>query len=170
MTRRSPLLLLALAGLVAFAGACEGRYAADDPNAHPEGAEVLAVVERLFEAMAERDAGLLADVLLPEGQLVVVQEPPDGSVQTSVMSHRDFTALVASAGAPIIERYWDAEVLIHGPLAVVWTPYDLHVGDEFSHCGVNAFTLVRTDEGWRISGGSYTVEPEGCPPSPLGPL
>ena len=48
-------------------------------------------------------------------------------------------------------------------------PYDFHRDGEFSHCGVDAFTLVRTESGWKISGGVYTVETEGCAPSPLGP-
>jgi hypothetical protein len=34
--------------------------------------------------------------------------------------------------------------------------------------GVDAFDL-KTDEGWRIAGGAYTVESK-CEPSPLGPL
>jgi hypothetical protein len=36
------------------------------------------------------------------------------------------------------------------------------------HCGVDAFDLVETPEGWKIAGGVYTVEMEGCAPSPLG--
>ena len=34
---------------------------------------------------------------------------------------------------------------------------------------VDAFDLVETPEGWKISGGVYTVDTEGCAPSPLGP-
>jgi hypothetical protein len=63
---------------------------------------------------------------------------------------------------------WDARVKIHGPIAVVWTPYDFYRGGRFSHCGVDAFTLVRVAGGWRIATGTYTVEPAGCPASPLG--
>jgi hypothetical protein len=65
---------------------------------------------------------------------------------------------------------WDPDVRIHGAIAVVWTRYDFWVDGKFSHCGVDAFDLVKTAEGWRIAGGVYTVERTGCPPSPLGPL
>jgi hypothetical protein len=33
---------------------------------------------------------------------------------------------------------------------------------------MDAFTLVRVDGGWQIASATYTVEPEGCPASPLG--
>lgn len=130
--------------------------------------QVLAVVETLFQAMAERDADRVAAVLRPDGQFVVVQVAADGSVRTAVTPLRDFAGLIAAADRPIIERFWDPEVRVRGPLAMVWTPYDLFRGDEFSHCGVDVFTLVREDGTWRISGGSYTIEPQGCPPSPAG--
>jgi hypothetical protein len=42
------------------------------------------------------------------------------------------------------------------------------VDGKFSHCGVDAITLVRTDAGWRIASFVYTVEETGCAPSPLG--
>jgi hypothetical protein len=70
----------------------------------------------------------------------------------------------------MLERMWDARVLIHGRIAVLWTPYDFHRDGKFSHCGVDAFSLVKTDDGWKIAGFIYTVEPEGCRPSPLGPV
>ena len=38
------------------------------------------------------------------------------------------------------------------PLAVVWTPYDFWVGGEWSHCGMDIFTLV--------------VAPPAGPPAP----
>ena len=69
-----------------------------------------------------------------------------------------------------IERIWEPTVLIHGPIAVVWAQYDLHRNRQFVHCGVDAFTLIRTSAGWRIATTTYTAEPTGCTPSPLGPL
>ena len=58
---------------------------------------------------------------------------------------------------------------MHGPIASVWTPYDFWVDGKFSHCGIDIFDLVKTAEGWKISGLTYTVERTGCAPSPLGP-
>ena len=67
------------------------------------------------------------------------------------------------------ERMWNPEVRIRGAIATIWTPYDFWTDGKFSHCGIDAFDLVKTDEGWKISGGGYTIEAQ-CDPSPLGPL
>jgi hypothetical protein len=53
------------------------------------------------------------------------------------------------------EQKWDERLLgynvqIDGSIAHVWTPYEFWFNDTFSHCGANAFTLVKTDTGWKI--------------------
>ena len=48
------------------------------------------------------------------------------------------------------ERLEDYFVQIDGNLAHVWTPYQFWFNDTFSHCGANAFTLVKTNDGWKI--------------------
>ena len=50
------------------------------------------------------------------------------------------------------ERIYDVKIQVDGPLATAWTPYKFYFGENFSHCGVNAFTLIKTDDGWKISG------------------
>jgi hypothetical protein len=54
-------------------------------------------------------------------------------------------------------------------MAVVTAPYDFYRNGAFSHCGIDLFELLETEDGWRISGGVYTVQRDACPPSPLGP-
>ena len=48
------------------------------------------------------------------------------------------------------ERIGDIDVRIDGGLATAWMPYAFYLGDRFSHCGVNAFHLTLTSEGWKI--------------------
>ena len=63
------------------------------------------------------------------------------------------------------ERIWDPDVRVHGSIATVWAPYDFWTDGKFSHCGVDAFDLIKTSDGWKISGGAFTMEAK-CP---LGP-
>jgi len=72
-------------------------------------------------------------------------------------------AVLTVIQATVRERMWNPEVRIRGFIASVWTPYDFWSDGKFSHCGVDAFNLIKTDEGWRIAGGTYTVERE-CEP------
>jgi hypothetical protein len=60
-------------------------------------------------------------------------------------------------------------VYIEGPIATVTTPYDFYVARKLKHCGIDHFTLVKEVDGWKISGGVFTMQRSGCPASPLGP-
>jgi len=60
------------------------------------------------------------------------------------------------------ERMFAPEVRIDGTLATVWTEYDFHLGSQFSHCGVDAFQLLKTSAGWKIVALSDTARREGC--------
>lgn len=126
---------------------------------------VVRTVERTFRAMAARDAAALRATLFPGAQFHAVR--PDGSV--SAASSEEFIQRITTAKEPPLERIWDPVVLISGRLATLWAGYDFHRGAQFSHCGVDAVHLVKTIEGWKITAIAYTVQKDGCPPSPLGP-
>ena len=40
---------------------------------------------------------------------------------------------------------------------------------EFRHTGIDTFTLLEREEGWRIVSIAFSMEPEGGPESPLPP-
>jgi len=125
--------------------------------------EVIAVVAKLFEGMRTRDADLLRSLFHPDavmtgtglrdGSYQVTMNPPDGWIE----SISSFT------GPAIDERFYDPKVEVSGPLAAVWTEYDLYVGEEFRHCGVDAFHLALTDDGWKIVHIADTRVTDGCP-------
>jgi hypothetical protein len=133
------------------------------PSAQSGEEEVLAVVTQLFDGMRTQDADLLRSLFHPDalmtstgmrdGSYQVTMEPPDGWIE-SVSSY---------TGGEIDERIYDPEVEVSGPLASVWTEYDLYLNGEFRHCGVDAFHLALTDDGWKIVHIADTRVPEGCP-------
>ncbi len=134
-----------------------------------EEALVLAAVQQFFDGMATGDATLVGEVVVPEGQFFSIRYENAESFTTRTSTNQEFLDRLAAGGTDLLERMWDPTVMIHGRLATVWTPYDFHRDGDFSHCGVDSFNLVRTEEGWKIANGAYTVEPSDCAPSPLGP-
>jgi len=72
---------------------------------------------------------------------VSVKEDPIASFITSVGK--------AKAGA-LDERLSGMDVKIDDDLATVWTPYSFYYNGQQSHCGANAFTLVRIAGDWKI--------------------
>ena len=125
--------------------------------------DVLAVVTQLFDGMRTGDAELLgslfhSDALMTgtgmrDGSYNVTMNPPDGWIE-SISSY---------TGGEIDERFYDPKVEVSGPLASVWTEYDLYVNGEFRHCGVDAFHLALSDDGWKIVHLADTRVTDGCP-------
>ena len=135
---------------------------------HDDRAKVIAIVQTFFDAMATRDVSMAQKLMLPDARFMSVREEAGKRVIRSRAVKEDLAKWPASKEI-LLERMWDPEVRFHGPLAVVTTPYDFHLDGVFSHCGIDVFELLETDEGWRLAGGTYTVQKEGCAPSPLGP-
>ncbi|WP_420633100.1 nuclear transport factor 2 family protein [Candidatus Palauibacter sp.] len=131
-------------------------------------AGAVAAVQALFDAMAARDGDAIRDLLTDGAVFTSMVETADG-VQVGESTGAEFAASIGQPGPALLERMWEPHVMVQGPLAVVWTPYDFHVDSQFSHCGIDAVSLVHTDEGWKISSIAYTRERDGCAPSPLGP-
>ena len=97
-----------------------------------------------------------------------IRDTDDGpSVGSS--SHHEFLTQLTMPGDDWLERFWNPTLLIQGRIAVVWTQYDFYRNGQFSHCGIDAFSLLKTADGWKIAGTTYTAETTGCPESPLGP-
>jgi hypothetical protein len=130
---------------------------------------VLDTVQAFFDALAANDAEASRAIMLADGQYFSLRQESGGESLHHVTNEDYFGRLEASSDV-ILERMWDPTVLVHQTIALVWTPYDIYRNGDFMHCGVDAFSLIRTDAGWQIASIVYTVEPEGCAPSPLGPL
>lgn len=153
-------------GCVLVAGIVPVHGAEPPPDEAREA--VLATVQRFFETMATRDVKGAKELLLPEGLFFSVRNLQGKAVVRS-STHREYLERLPRREEDVLERIWEPVVQVHGRIASVWARYDFWRYGAFSHCGVDAFDLVQTDEGWRIAGGIYTVETEACPPSPLGP-
>jgi hypothetical protein len=130
---------------------------------------LVTAIQHLFDAMAAGDSAAARKAVLPGGHLLASSMPRD-TLAWLFTDQEKFATALATSPAPFRERIWNPTIMVRQGLAVVWAPYDFHRGTSFSHCGVDVFTLLRTAQGWRITDISYTVEPTGCAPSPLGPL
>lgn len=136
-------------------------------SAQSDSAAVVATVQRLFDAMAMGDTAAARSILLPGMRFVATLA--DTTSRARTQSDTSFIRQLATDREAYLERMWSPVVHVDGPLAVLWTPYDFHIGTQWSHCGTDTVTLVRADGGWRIAAFAYTVQRRNCAPSPLGP-
>jgi hypothetical protein len=129
---------------------------------------VLKVVQLFFDTMTARDVDGARKIMVPEGRFFAMEmRKPTAALQS--FTNEEYFARLQKGKSSNRERIWNPEVRVHGSIATVWAPYDFWTDGKFSHCGVDAFDLVRTNEGWKIAGGAFTMEAK-CEPSPLGPL
>jgi cyanophycinase len=124
-------------------------------------AAVVAVMDRLFDAMRARDTAAIRALSHPELRLFVPGEQ-NGAPTLRVSTIDQFIAVVAAADQRLDERAYEPEVRIDGNLAIIWTYYDFRRGDSFSHCGYDAFHLARGSTGWQIIGLAYTTRQHDC--------
>jgi hypothetical protein len=123
-----------------------------------------AVVQQLFDGMAARDALAVKALFVPDAGIFSLGT----NGKANKMPLDDFINVIGSGKAEWRERIWTPTVLVHGPIAVVWAPYDFHLSGSFTHCGYDSISLLKTTAGWKITYISDTRETEGCQ-NPLGP-
>ena len=138
--------------------------AAQDHKAHPSHAvhdSVMAPIKALFDGMRTRDTALMRSAFAPGAMMGGV--PRAGQ---PVRFEQVDGFLKAIAGAPagtlLDEQLYDVDVRIDGGLASVWAFYTFSLGERFSHCGVDAFQVVRTDAGWKITALADTRRQQDC--------
>ncbi len=124
-----------------------------------------AVADKLFEAMKAKNADAIRATFLAGGQLTALDKPRTGEGLSTTRNYSAdaFAKLISEAkGGELIEKMPEKEVRIYGDAAVVTGRYTFHVGDKFSHCGTNAFHLLKTANGWRIANATSTLEFTNC--------
>jgi hypothetical protein len=128
--------------------------------------EVIDVVRRLFDAMRAGDSAA-ARVLFEPGTRLQTVANRQGVLTVSEDSLGMFMRAIGTPHAQIYdERVTNERVLIDGPYAVAWVDYTFYLGDQKSHCGIDAFQMVRRPAGWRIFGLTDTRRRENCPDLP----
>jgi D-alanyl-D-alanine carboxypeptidase len=120
--------------------------------------EVRKVVHGLFDAMRRGDGAAVSETFHKQARLATVG---NGDVRTESVE-----AFAHAVGTPR-DEVWDErldglEIAVDGDLAAAWMHYRFYLDAKFSHCGVNAMTLVRNSEGWRILDLLDTRRREGC--------
>ena len=129
---------------------------------------VIQLLDDFFDAIKAREFERMRTMMTPDGILYGYREATDG-LQVVRRTHTEFIDSLASAEARMVERIWAPEVMLEGRLATVWTPYDVYRDGVFSHCGINNFSMLKTDDGWVIAGVVYSMQLDDCEESPLGP-
>ena len=131
-------------------------------HAQSESDKVMEVVNNVFTAMRTNDSTLLNQCFVETPNTFTVVSR-DGE---SRLVKGDFSAFSAAVGKPKEkvwnEPIWNEKVSIDGGLASVWVDYAFYLDDQFSHCGIDAFHLVKKNGEWKIFHLVDTRRKENC--------
>ncbi|UZD22592.1 nuclear transport factor 2 family protein [Algoriphagus halophytocola] len=121
---------------------------------------VRAVVDLFFEALESQDSVAYKDIFFSNAQVWYVRQTKDAIKY----GNRSYTDDIKSFNSHTVikETPLDYEIKVHEEIASAWVPYTLSINGDFSHCGVDVFTLFKTNDGWKIVNISFTIEPDGC--------
>jgi hypothetical protein len=130
-------------------------------------ADVAAVVQALFDGMRAHDADAMAALLHADARIVSTSVE-NGVPAVQVVGTEGWLNGIRRSTRMLDERTFDPEVRVDGGLASVWTRYEFWVDGTFAHCGVDAFHLARTADGWKIVDIADSESAEGCDPGHRG--
>ena len=129
-------------------------------------AAARALADSALALISRNDFAHLADLMLPEARTFSSRQR-DGEWRYSSRTREEERA--SKFDGRIAERGFAPTVLVSGPLAVVWMPYDLYINGTWSHCGVDAFTMYKVAGRWQIATLGWSVEqPPSCATHPDG--
>jgi len=134
-----------------------------DLSAQPDKVEILKPIKAMFDGMRAGDSLAVRSAYIEGASMHSTFLDKDGNKK---LRTGDLDSFVEAVGTPH-EEVWDEQIFVYrieqdGTLASVWTEYTFYLGDKLSHCGVNAFQLVDTAEGWRILNITDTRRKDNC--------
>lgn len=130
-------------------------------TAQTETQQVMAVLNDFFTAVNTSDSAAFNKVFFKDAHMFISRYVNDSTVYASR------PAVKTSIFKPGVQyretmRNKGVKVEVHQHIAMAWVPYDFYTDNTFSHCGIDVFTLMKTDSGWKIALIAYSVEKTGC--------
>ncbi|MBI5600371.1 MAG: hypothetical protein HY944_02265 [Gemmatimonadetes bacterium] len=145
---------------------CAWSASAQSPRS-PDEAAAIAAADSLLAALSRDDKAALAR-FTTDSAILGYSAIRGGAERVRV--HSVAEVLAQPSSVRITERGFGATARVQDRLAQVWMPYDIYIDGKWSHCGIDAFTLLKIAGHWRVASLFYTVEqPPACQPHPAGP-
>lgn len=116
-----------------------------------QNAEIKNTIEIFFEGFHAKDTVKLQTVCANKIILQSIMEGSKGNKLTNETPKKFYNSIATiPAEMKFEEKILSYSIQIDGSMAHVWTPYAFYINGKLSHKGVNAFTLFKENEVWKI--------------------
>ncbi|MCC6241842.1 MAG: nuclear transport factor 2 family protein [Gemmatimonadaceae bacterium] len=158
-------VLVSMIATLAFTAICPALASAQAASKAADSVAVMRSLDVMLTAMRTRDAAGLGGIFHEHARMTLLRPAQDGSTRVVVLTGAQFVEAATNPQQPILdEPVRNAKVEIDGNLATVWAEYQVRIDGKVSHCGYDAFQLVKVSGTWKILNVSDTFRREGCGP------
>lgn len=120
-------------------------------------------IQTFFAGMHSNDTSLINTSLDSSCYLYTIMQKRDGSTILQEESVENFLQqVVKMKGQKLEEQLLSYDIKVDGAMAIAWTPYKFYFNGQYSHCGVNVFSLIKRNGQWKIMGITDTRRKDGC--------
>lgn len=125
-------------------------------------AEILDVVDQIYEAVRKGDASGVGRLFFPGASINTFSF--DGNISHHSEEGADqLTKLIGAFDKSFYDEITPSyNITIKGDLAIVIADCKYYIQKNFSHCGMNVFQIIKTNDGWKIFHISDTRKTKGC--------
>lgn len=117
----------------------------------------------MFDGMRKGDTTLMRSAFAPGAIFQTVAKTKEGQISVRTDDVNKFVEFIGKPRTDILDERIKFDLIkIDADLAIAWTPYQFFVNDNFSHCGVNSFQLVKLNGEWKIQYIIDTRRKEAC--------
>ncbi len=121
---------------------------------------ITSVIDQFFASLETRDTALMLKTTMREAQIWRRGSEED-PVRIDMRYCRDDVSRLSEM-PDVKEIGLDYQITERNGMAVAWVPYEFWIEDEFSHCGIDIFTLFEVEGSWKIMSAAYSVERKQC--------
>ncbi|MFV8336943.1 nuclear transport factor 2 family protein [Flavobacterium sp. RSP29] len=120
-------------------------------NSQAQNQEIQKVVYTFFEAFHAKDTLKLQALCEDTMILQSITENAKGTKLSNEKPQAFFKSIASiPAELKFQEKILSYSIQVDGSMAHAWTPYEFYLNGKLSHRGVNAFTLFKKDNSWKI--------------------
>jgi len=124
---------------------------------------VKQTINHLFTSMKNGDEKGVLECFADSAIMQTIARDKSGETVVKDEIVYRFAALMGNIPKNSVdERIVFDVVKVDGALAMAWTPYRFYRNGQFSHCGTNAFQLVKIKDKWKIQYLIDTRRKQGC--------
>lgn len=126
--------------------------------------EIRKVLDRFCEGLRTRNLDLWRDLFVENTRHLSFRNAGGETWVPNFRHTDDWFDLLALEDFPVEQYFYKPTIHVRGPVAVVWSSYELFREQELSHGGIDCFTFVKIRGKWRIFSILSTQEPK-LPPA-----